>query len=153
MAYRHAYPDKTVEKNYRGKIAVCFMLAAFYSLWLTINPVRLLLAAVLWVMSCWIVWRYFRSGISFDKKQILLQLAIMLFSSVRFYEYWSTSGRLKQLINSMFSIESSQFLVIAALLMIIISFYGVNVLLYSVQKTFFFKRYIEWPKHIPCFGI
>lgn len=139
MVNSHAFHGKAGEADSMGKIIVCLMLTAFFALWLTLSPVRLALTATVWIMSLWLVRRYFRSGVSFDKRLILLEPAIMLFSAVRFYEYWMTSGTLKQLINSVFSIESGLFLVIAALLIIAVSFYGVYVLLYTVRNTGFFQ--------------
>ena len=151
MANRNGYPGKTGEPNYRGKIIVCFMLAVFSSLWLTISPTRILLTAFLWLLSSWFIRRNFRSGVTFGFRRILLVSAIMLLSAVRFYEYWSNSGKLNHLVLSVFSIGSGQFLVIAAFLIVIVSFYGVGVLLYSVQNTDCFNAIRRWSSAHPSF--
>ncbi|MBO4887448.1 MAG: hypothetical protein J5589_03945, partial [Firmicutes bacterium] len=114
---------------------ICAMLAVFYSLWLTLSPVRIAMVAALWAVSCLLVCRARDLEPRSSRKEILLLLAVLLFSSVRFYEYWLPSSAVKQLAVKLLSLDTSLFLVLAALLASVFSFFGVLVLLCELRKT------------------
>ncbi len=111
------------------------MLAVFYSLWLTLSPVRVAMTAALWVISCLLVCRACDLELRLSRKEIPLLLAVLLFSSVRFYEYWLQSSAVKRLAAKLLSFDAGLFLVLAALLASVFSFTGVLVLLCSLRKT------------------
>lgn len=132
--------EQKQDKRIIRRLIVCCMLGVFYLLFTTLSPSRIAVVLLLFLASCAAVWRN-SDRLAFDRKWILLQAALLLFAWMRFYEYWSTSGRVKSLAAAL-SLRPELFLAVSGGAIAAAAFFGLNILLGSL-RTGMLSRFLE----------
>lgn len=116
-------------KTSRSKLAmICIMIAAFYALHVTLDAKKLLIVGVIALLSLLLVVRNRNSGLRFDKSFITIELAVLLLSGSRFYDYWIIARKVGR-IAARLSLKPRSLLLLLGAFCVILSFYGINILL------------------------